>query len=255
MINLTLFCKRKFSNISTYNPWSFCEVRICPFASRLSRKKTQFFWTFSDVVIFSGWEMGIGGPGTVLDGRKNKLLNETQEKGRNKHSCEKVVVSCCHVVLPFCVALNTCHPYGTYHDLQPVKTGSSAKFSTSVAGRQRWSRQLVLWEVSKIRALILWAPWFVILAQLFGVHTRQLVWNCIECLQKIDIQAAQPTEEPLSFTCGKIEAAPCTMDGQIVLTATLQSGDSPVASDQAGSCLKGFLSDDGWAKTPHDTNR
>lgn len=28
------------------DPWSFCEVRICPFASRLSRKKTQFFWTF-----------------------------------------------------------------------------------------------------------------------------------------------------------------------------------------------------------------
>ena len=33
------------------------------------------------------------------------------------------------------------------------------------------------------------------------------------------------------------------LDGQIVLTATLQSGDSPFASDQARSC------------PPHDTNR
>ena len=82
VVVVTLFCERPFSNISsTYtflsrklgcrsstincgnrsmfmlktsvvvDPWSFCEVRICPFASRLSGKK-RFF----NFVIFSGWK-------------------------------------------------------------------------------------------------------------------------------------------------------------------------------------------------------
>ena len=55
------------------DPWSFCEVRICPFASRLSEKKRFFFLffffpgVFFYFVIFSGW-------------KKVELFNKTQDK-------------------------------------------------------------------------------------------------------------------------------------------------------------------------------
>lgn len=101
----------------------------------------------------------------------------------------------------------------------------------SVAGRQRWSRQLVLWKVSKIRALILWAAWLNIsrlmvsdsgiLAQLFWCSYTsswcvlkyiwvEIVWNVCGYpgypnRRKTHMKSHCPSHVE------KIEAAPCTI--------------------------------------------
>ena len=162
-------------------------------------------------------------------GEKTELLNETQEKGRNKQNCEKVVVSptflCC--TLQNISSFLKKHTYlkGRHVIHTAVTMTYSLSKPASVAGRQRWSRQLVLWEVSKIRALILWAAWlskYITIDGLwfwlssFGVWTTSswcvlrffFEWKLYGMSADIlDIQTGEKThiEEP------KIEASPCTI--------------------------------------------